>query len=160
MKTVLQVKFTLVINENVEYIEGPYIGYRYFETAEKSVRFPFGYGLSYTTFKYSQIELSEDSVSFILHNTGKRDGAEIAQVYIGASDGQVFRPSKELKGFKKVFLKAGESKKVSIPLDDKAFRYFNVTTNSWEIETARYDVMVGASVSDIRLSATLADYWQ
>ncbi len=140
---------------NVEYIEGPYIGYRYFETVEKSVRFPFGYGLSYTTFKYSQIELSEDIVSFILHNTGKRDGAEIAQVYIGASDGHVFRPTKELKGFKKVFLKAGESKKVSIPLDDKVFRYFNVKTNSWEIETARYDVMVGASVSDIRLSATL-----
>lgn len=134
-----------------EYREGLYVGYRYYETAGVPVRFPFGFGLSYTTFAYSDLKVSEKEVTFTLTNTGKRDGAEVAQLYVGCKDGKVFRPAKELKGFAKVFLKAGESKTVTIELDDKAFRYFDVKTDSWQVEGGVYQLMVGASVADIRL---------
>ena len=137
--------------QNVEYREGLYIGYRYYETARKEVRYPFGYGLSYTTFEYSDLKVNEDSAAFTITNTGDRDGAEIAQLYIAKPDAEVFRPARELKGFAKVFLKAGESKTVTIPLDDKAFRYWNVETNRWEVEGGTYQLLVGASVQDIRL---------
>lgn len=138
-----------------EYREGLYIGYRYYETAKIPVRYPFGYGLSYTTFRYDDLKADSRSVTFKLTNTGKVDGAEVAQVYVSCRSGKIFRPRKELKGFSKVFLKAGQSKTVTIALDDKAFRYFNADTNRWEMETANYDILVGASVQDIRLSATL-----
>ena len=138
-----------------EYREGLYIGYRYYETAKVSVRYPFGHGLSYTTFRYDDLKADAKSVTFRLTNTGRTDGAEVAQVYVSCRNGKVFRPRKELKGFAKVFLKAGESKTVTIALDDKAFRYFNTATNRWETETANYDILVGASVSDVRLSATI-----
>jgi beta-glucosidase len=139
----------------VEYRESLYIGYRYYDTANVPVLFPFGYGLSYTTFEYGDIQVSKDQVTFSLTNTGNVAGKEIAQVYIGCQSDAIFRPKKELKGFKKVFLRAGEMKTVTIPLDDKAFRHFNVKTNQWEIETATYDVMIGASSVDIRLSESL-----
>lgn len=90
-----------------------------------------------------------------MKNTGKTDGAEIVQLYIGIENSKIFRPTKELKGFAKVFLKAGESKKVIIQLDDKAFRYFNVKTNSWEVEDGIYTIMVGANIKDIRLSGKI-----
>lgn len=138
-----------------EYREGLYIGYRYYDTAGVPVRYPFGYGMSYTSFSYSDIHADEKSVTFTITNTGKMDGAEIAQVYISCKNGKVFRPKKELKGFAKVFLKAGESKEITVTLDDKAFRYFNVKTNKWEVETADYEICVGASVSDIRLTETI-----
>ena len=138
-----------------EYREGLYIGYRYYETAGVPVRYPFGHGLSYTTFAYSDLVADGQKVSFTLTNTGNVDGAEVAQVYITCRTGKVFRPKKELKGFQKVFLKAGESQRVTILLDDKAFRYFNTVTNRFETETANYDVGVGSSVSDIRLTATI-----
>ena len=116
----------------VEYREGLYVGYRYYDTAQVPVLFPFGFGLSYTTFEYSDLKVTDKEASFTLTNTGKVDGAEVAQLYVHAVSGKVYRPAKELKGFAKVFLKAGESKTVTIPLDDKAFRYFNVPspTNS------------------------------
>ncbi|MCD8155239.1 MAG: glycoside hydrolase family 3 C-terminal domain-containing protein [Clostridiales bacterium] len=139
----------------VEYREGLYIGYRYFETAGVPVLFPFGFGLSYTTFAYSDLKVSREGATFTLKNTGGRDGAEVAQLYVSAKCGGVFRPVKELKGFQKVFLKAGESKTVTIPLDDKAFRYFNVKTNRFEVESGAYDILIGASVADIRLTGTL-----
>ncbi len=139
----------------VEYREGPYIGYRYFETAGVPVLFPFGYGLSYTTFAYANLQVSQDKVTFTLSNIGDRDGAEIAQLYVSAKVSGVFRPAKELKGFKKVFLKAGESQTVEIPLDDKAFRYFNVKTNQFEVESGTYEILIGASVQDIKLSGTI-----
>lgn len=139
----------------VEYREGLYMGYRYFETAKVSVLFPFGYGLSYTSFAYSDLQVSETEVRFTLTNTGDRDGAEVAQLYVSAQNPSVYRPTKELKGFAKVFLKAGESKTVTIPLDDKAFRYFNVKTNRFEIDGGEYELLVGASVADIRLSGTV-----
>ena len=138
-----------------EYREGLYIGYRYYDTAGVPVRYPFGYGLSYTTFLYSDLHADQNHVTFTLTNIGCRDGSEIAQVYVSCKNGKVFRPKKELKGFAKVFLKAGESKTVTIKLDDKAFRYFNVKTNCWEVETADYEISVGASVADIRLTSQI-----
>ncbi len=140
---------------SVEYREGLYVGYRYFETAGVPVLFPFGYGLSYTTFAYSNLTVSDKEATFTLTNTGDRDGAEVAQLYVSAKCKGVFRPVKELKGFQKVFLKAGESKTVTIPLDDKAFRYFNVKTNQFEVESGKYDILIGASVADIKLSGTV-----
>ena len=140
---------------NVEYREGLYVGYRYYETAKVPVTFPFGFGLSYTTFAYSDLKVSENAATFTITNTGDRDGAEIAQLYVHAKAPSIYRPVKELKGFTKVRLKAGESKTVTIPLDDKAFRYFNCVTNKFEIDGGEYDILIGASVSDIRLSAPL-----
>ena len=134
-----------------EYREGLYIGYRYYATADVPVRFPFGYGLSYTTFAYSDLQADEKSVRFTLTNTGSRPGAEVTQVYIGKKDTGVFRPALELKGFAKVPLESGESREVTIALDDKAFRYWNVKTGRWETEGGVYQIMVGSSCADIRL---------
>lgn len=140
---------------NAEHREGIYIGYRYYDTSGVRVQYPFGYGLSYTDFEYSNLKADETGVTFTLKNVGERDGAEVAQLYIGMKDGKVFRPAKELKGFSKVFLKAGESKEVRIPFDDKSFRYWNVLTNDWEVEEGTYQIMVGASVADIRLDCEI-----
>ena len=138
-----------------EYREGLYVGYRYYDTVERPVKYPFGFGLSYTSFAYSDLSLTKDAVTFTLTNTGNRDGAEVAQVYVSAPRKQAFGPKKELKGFQKAFLKAGESKKVTIPLDDKAYRYFNVKTNRWETEGGTYEISVAASVADVRLTGTV-----
>lgn len=140
---------------NAEYREGLYVGYRYYETVGKPVRFPFGYGLSYTTFSYSDLTVNEKEASFTLANTGERDGAEVTQLYVRAKCRGVYRPAKELKGFQKVFLKAGESKRVTIPLDDKAFRYFNGKTDRFEVEGGEYEILIGANCADIRLSAAV-----
>ena len=137
----------------VQYRESLYVGYRYFETAGKPVMFPFGYGLSYTTFAYSDLKATADGVTLTVTNTGKCAGAEIVQLYVAKSDAKVFRPAQELKGFEKVWLEAGESKTVTIPLDDKAFRYWNIATDSWEVEGGKYQLHVGASSADIRLTA-------
>lgn len=139
-----------------EYREGLYIGYRYYETADVPVLFPFGYGLSYTTFAYSDLSVTPEKAEFTLTNTGAVDGAEVAQLYVSAKCRGVYRPAKELKGFQKVFIKAGESKHVVIELDDKAFRYFNVKTGRFEVEGGEYEILVGASVADIRLSETIS----
>ena len=141
--------------QNAEYREGLYVGYRYYETANKAVRYPFGYGLSYTTFAYSDLKVNAEKVTFTLTNTGSVAGAEIAQLYVAKPDAAVFCPAKELKGFAKVFLKAGESKTVTIPLDDKTFRYWNVATDRWEVEGGSYQLLVGANVQDIRLTADI-----
>ena len=138
-----------------EYREGLFVGYRYFDTAQIPVRYPFGHGLSYTGFAYSDLQVSQKQVQFMLTNTGAVAGAEVAQVYVSCLDGKVFRPKKELKGFAKVFLHPGESKTVTIGLDDKAFRYFDVQTNRWEVEGGTYEITVAASVSDIHLTAQL-----
>ena len=136
-----------------EYREGLYVGYRYFDKANKNVEYPFGFGLSYTTFEYSGIAADEKGVTFTVTNTGDMDGAEIAQMYVSKKDGAIFRPEKELKGFKKIFLKKGESKTVTIPFDDKTFRYFDVESDRWEVEGGSYTILIGASSRDIRLSA-------
>ncbi|MGN0984523.1 MAG: glycoside hydrolase family 3 C-terminal domain-containing protein [Gemmiger sp.] len=138
-----------------EYREGLYVGYRYYQTAGVPVRWAFGHGLSYTTFAYSGLRVEQTGVTLTITNTGSRDGAEIAQVYVGCPDGRVFRPARELKGFVKVFLKAGESRTVTVPLDDKAFRYWNVKTDHWQVEGGLYTVSVGAACDDIRLQGTV-----
>ena len=138
-----------------EYREGLYIGYRYYDTANIPVRYPFGHGLSYTTFLYSDIHAEKDRVTFTIANAGAWDGAEVAQVYVSCKDGNVFRPQKELKGFAKLFLKAGESRTVSVSLDDKAFRYFNVKTNRWEVESGIYTISVASDAAHVRLSANI-----
>ena len=147
----------------VEYRESVFVGYRYYDSAEKDVRFPFGYGLSYTTFEYSDIILSAESikdteevtVSFKVKNTGNVDGAEVAQIYVKDNESTIFRPKQELKGFKKVFLKAGEEKEVSITLGKRAFAYYNVNIHDWHVETGAFTICVGASSRDIKLSAEL-----
>lgn len=139
-----------------EYRESIYIGYRYYDSSKVRVQYPFGFGLSYTTFAYSDLKVNDRGIKATISNTGLYDGAEVVQLYIGLPNAIVFRPEKELKGFAKVFLKKGERKEVSIPFDDKTFRYWNVKTNQWEIEMGIYEIMVEASVSDIRLNGRLA----
>ena len=136
-----------------EYRENLFVGYRYTETADCPVTFPFGYGLSYTTFRYDNLKADRDEVTFEITNTGTVDGDEVAQVYVSLPDSKIMRPARELKGFARVSLKAGETRQVTVKLDDKAFRYFNVGTNNWEIESGSYEIQVGASVRDIRLTA-------
>ena len=137
--------------KTVEYREGLYIGYRYFTTAEKAVRFPFGYGMSYTTFAYSDMAADEQGVSLTVTNTGSVAGTEIVQLYVAKKNSELFRPVKELKGFARVTLAPGEKQRITIMLDDKAFRFWNVKANRWEIEGGEYELLVGASVEDIRL---------
>ena len=137
--------------KTVEYREGLYIGYRYFTTAEKAVRFPFGYGMSYTTFAYSDMAADEQGVSLTVTNTGSVAGTEIVQLYIAKKNSELFRPAKELKGFARVTLAPGEKQRITITLDDKAFRFWDVKANRWEIEGGEYELLVGASVEDIRL---------
>ena len=137
--------------KTVEYREGLYIGYRYFTTAEKAVRFPFGYGMSYTTFAYSDMAADEQGVSLTVTNTGSVAGTEIVQLYVAKKNSELFRPAKELKGFARVTLAPGEKQRITIMLDDKAFRFWNVQSNRWEIEGGEYELLVGASVEDIRL---------
>lgn len=139
----------------VQYREGLYVGYRYYQTAGVPVAFPFGYGLSYTSFAYSNLQAASNGVTLTVTNTGERAGAEIVQLYVAKPEAEVFRPAQELKGFAKVQLQPGESKTVTIPLDDKAFRYWNTKTDSWEVEGGSYELRVGASSADIRLTAVV-----
>ena len=139
----------------VQYREGLYVGYRYYQTAGVPVAFPFGYGLSYTSYAYSDLKVTADSVTLTVTNTGACDGAEIVQVYIAKPGAEIFRPAQELKAFARVPLAAGESRTVTLPLDDKAFRYWNTRTDCWEVEGGRYEVRVGASSADIRLTANV-----
>lgn len=148
---------------SVEHRESVYVGYKYYDTANKEVAFPFGFGLSYTTFEYSDLKVSADSikdtdtvtVSFKVKNTGDVDGAEVAQLYVSDVESTIYRPVKELKGFKKVFLKAGEEKEVEITLDKRAFAYYNVNINDWHVESGEFKILVGASSRDIKLEATV-----
>ena len=146
--------------DKVEYREGVFVGYRYYDTKQMEVAYPFGYGLSYTTFTYSNLQISNTNptekdtitVSVDVTNTGNVAGKEAVQLYVKDMTASTIRPEKELKGFAKVYLKAGESRQLRIPFDDKTFRYWNIKTGQWEIETGTYQIMVGASVADIRLT--------
>ena len=139
----------------VEYRESLYVGYRYYDTAGVPTAFPFGYGLSYTSFAYRDLQADAQGVTLTVTNTGSCAGAEVVQLYVAKPDAKIFRPAKELKGFAKVELAAGESKTITIPLDDKAFRYWNVKTDRWEVEGGSYQLLVGASSADIRLTAVV-----
>ena len=148
---------------SVEHRESVYVGYKYYDTANKEVAFPFGFGLSYTTFEYSDLEVSADSikdtdtvtVSFKVKNTGDVDGAEVAQLYVNDVESTIYRPVKELKGFKKVFLKAGEEKEIEIVLDKRAFAYYNVNLGDWHVESGEFKILVGASSRDIKLETSI-----
>ena len=143
--------------------ESIYIGYRYYDTAERDVLFPFGYGLSYTQFEYSNLKLSKKkikdtdtlTVTYKIKNIGNCDGAETSQVYVADKESTIFRPAKELKGFKKVFLKAGEETTVEIELSKRAFAFYNIDAASWQVESGDFEILVGASSRDIKLTANV-----
>ncbi len=143
----------------VEYRESIFVGYRYFDTAKKEVLFPFGYGLSYTQFEYSDLKFDKKEISdgeevkvaFKVKNVGATDGAEIAQLYVKDVESSIFREEKALKGFKKVFLKAGESAEIEITLDKRSFAFYNTAINDWCVESGDFEILVGASSRDIRL---------
>ncbi len=146
-----------------EHRESVYIGYRYYDTANKEVLFPFGHGLSYTTFAYSDLHLSKKcmmdtdtvTVTFKVKNIGTVDGAEVAQLYVKDCDSTIFRPEKELRAFTKVFLKAGEEKTVSMELSKRAFAFYNTAAKDWTVEGGTFEILVGASSRDIRLKKEL-----
>lgn len=142
-----------------EYRDSVYIGYRYYDSAKKDVLFPFGFGLSYTDFKYSGLKISkkkikdtdELTVSFKVKNTGSVAGAEISQLYVSDVESTIYRPAKELRAFAKTFLEPGEEKEVSLTLSKRAFAYYNVNIHDWHVESGEFGILVGASSRDIRL---------
>ena len=141
-----------------EYREGLFVGYRYFDTANVPVKYPFGHGLSYTSFEYSSLEVTESAVRFHIRNTGSRPGEEIAQLYIHSDANGMFRPEQELKGFAKVSLNPGEEKEVIIGLNDRSFAVWSIAENRWVIEPGAYEIRIGASSRDIRLTANVEKY--
>ena len=145
--------FSKTVNEI--YKESVFVGYRYYLTVNKEVRYPFGYGLSYTTFDYWDMQIEENNeeykVSCEVVNNGKYDGAEIVQLYVKAPQG-VLKPLKELKGFTKVYLKAGESKKVAITVKKDDLRYWNVKENRWATEGGEYELQLCSDCQTMRLS--------
>jgi beta-glucosidase len=143
----------------VVYKEGVFVGYRGYEHNHTEPLFPFGYGLSYTTFKYSNLEVKSSdassgaayAVSFTVTNTGARAGADVAQVYVAEAAPSVPRPPKELKGFARVELAAGETKHVSVPLNARAFTFYDVSAKHWHADAGKYSVEVGRSSEDLPL---------
>ena len=143
------------------YKEGLLVGYRWYDTKKIEPQFPFGYGLSYTRFKYSNLKLikGDDSdraivtAQFDMENTGKVPGAEVAELYVHERKPDLFRPEKELKGFKRVFLQPGEKQTVAIPLDQTAFGYYDPAKKSWVAQKDRFNIQIGSSSRDIRLNA-------
>jgi beta-glucosidase len=146
------------------YSEGLYMGYRGFDKKAIKPLYPFGFGLSYTTYDYSDMRLSATTLSadatvevtFTITNSGRQDGFEVAQLYVRPLNAATDRPLKELKGFAKVFLKAGESKRVGIPVDARSLAYFVTSTNSWHVDAGKHTILVGRSSADLPLSQTLA----
>ena len=136
------------------YREGPFVGYRYFTTAGVDVAFPFGYGLSYSRFEYSDLEVNQEGATLTITNTSERDGADVVQLYVSAPGG-VFGPARELKGFAKVEVAAGESVRVTIPFDRYTFRHWETSRGAWETESGTWTIYVGHNVEDTPLSATL-----
>ncbi len=145
---------------SVEYRESIFVGYRYYDTAKKTVAYPFGYGLSYTEFEYSDLKVSEGKytpdhdlkVEITVTNTGKLAGAEVVQLYVTKKNSKIFRAEKEIKGFDKVYLEPGESKVVEFTLNSRSFAYYNVINMDWSIEDGEYEIQIGASSRDIRLA--------
>jgi beta-glucosidase len=145
--------------KTVEYRESLYVGYRFFETVGKEVLFPFGHGLSYTTFAYEDLHINQETISdqetftigMTVRNTGSRAGKETVQLYISPVSPTAFRPKLELKGFEKVLLQPGKAKQITFSLDRRAFAHFNTTINDWQVESGLYRILVGASSRQIHL---------
>ncbi|MFK3677046.1 glycoside hydrolase family 3 C-terminal domain-containing protein [Microbacterium sp. NPDC090218] len=139
-----------------EYREGPFVGYRYYETAGVPVAFPFGFGLGYTTFSYADLVVDDDGVQVTVTNTGDRDGSDVVQLYVGRVGGSgVARPVRELKGYAKARLAAGESQRVGIPFGPRTFRYFDAADETWQVEAGEYEIAVGPHVQDLRVRQTI-----
>jgi beta-glucosidase len=147
----------------VEYRESIYVGYRYYDTVDQGVLFPFGHGLSYTTFEYSDLQLSQNqmsdsetlTVTLKVKNTGAVAGKEIVQLYVRDVESTPFRPDKELRGFAKVELQPGDETTVRIALNQRAFAYYHVHLKDWHVESGHFEILVGASSRDIRLGGTV-----
>ncbi|PWN06600.1 glycoside hydrolase family 3 C-terminal domain-containing protein [Rhodohalobacter mucosus] len=146
-------------NESVEYTEDIFVGYRYFDTEDKPVTFPFGFGLSYTTFELSDLNVAREDGTLLVQatvtNTGDRTGAEVVQVYVHHRDPSVERPMRELKGFEKVELEPGVSAIVTIELEESAFQYYHPEELEWVLEPGEYEIQVGSSSRDIKLRADI-----
>lgn len=141
---------------SVEYRESIFVGYRHYNTFNKPVAFPFGFGLSYTGFEYSDFSAGAESASVTVKNTGSVAGAEIVQLYISAPEtSKVYRAARELKGFEKVFLEPGESRTITFALEARSFEYYNRKKGNWDTERGEYTISVGASSADIRASASV-----
>lgn len=148
---------------NVEYRESIYVGYRYYDKAQKEVAYPFGFGLSYTSFQYSDLKLSKEvctdsdivNVTCNITNTGAYAGAEVVQLYVVPPESSAFKPVRELRDYQKVFLHTGESKTLTFQLNRRAFAYYNVNISDWFVESGEYRIELGSSSRDIRLFATL-----
>ena len=146
--------------KRVEYNEGVFVGYRGYERNGVEPLFPFGFGLSYTTFDYSGLKAEaagdgEFIVSFDVTNTGRYDAAEVAQLYVGDVESSVVRPAKELKGYEKIFLKRGETRRVELRLDEEAFRHYDCIRRDFVVEPGDFDLFVGTSSQDIRLKTRI-----
>ena len=143
------------LQKRVTYNEGVFVGYRGYERSGVKPLYPFGYGLSYSRFEYSdlKVEKCDGGVvgSFAVRNTGGMDAAEVAQVYVGDVEASVPRPAKELKGYEKIFLKKGEQKRVEVVLTDEAFRFYDIFLHGFETEPRDFKIFVGSSCEDIRL---------
>jgi beta-glucosidase len=151
------------VNGRGAYSEGVFIGYRHFDKDNVAPQFAFGHGLSYTTFEYSNIKLSRSrikpgeslTVEVQVKNTGRREGAEVVQLYVQDVKASVPRPVKELKGFEKIILRPGETKVVRISLDARSMAFYDVTKKQWAVEPGQFKIMVGSSSRDIRLNAEI-----
>ena len=146
--------------KTVEYREGIYVGYRYYDKVKKDVLFPFGFGLSYTDFEYSELKINKLNkysyeISVKVMNIGKRAGGEIVQLYIKSPASNIYKAEKELKGFKKIFLEPGESGNVEILLDERSFAFYNVNIPGWHVEAGVYEIQIGASSKEIKLGQTI-----
>ena len=146
--------------KSVEYREGIYVGYRYYDKAEKDVLFPFGYGLSYTKFEYSNLRINKEGVydydvSVDVRNSGTVAGAEVVQLYVLNPKSVIFKADKELRDFTKIYLEPGETGTVHMKLDERSFAFYNINIPGWHVEKGDYEILIGASSRDIRLSKTL-----
>ena len=147
---------------SVAYSEGVFLGYRHYDRSTTKPRFAFGYGLSYSTFEYGKLSVTPQTgnlngpitVSFDVRNTGHREAAEVAELYVGDAHATVPRPGKELKGFAKVNLKPGESRRVTLELDRRAFSFYDVTKKEWSAEPGEFTILVGSSSDNIQLQST------
>jgi beta-glucosidase len=146
-------------SKDVRYAEGIFLGYRYYDKSDTKPLFPFGFGLSYTSFAFSNLTVSPRktsaggpvTVSFDVKNTGTRAGADVAEVYVGEQSPKVPRPVKELKGFSRVMLSPGESRHVKVILDRRSLAYWDTDTHSWKVDPGKFTVCVGDSSADVPL---------